>query len=184
MKTLRRRCAAAAAAVGPCGCLLRLTEWPTAVPPPKTKPLTHSPPNHRTYPPHQIGVELSKYGQVEDVRIFEVLSAGYDPAEAVRIFVQFDRVDAAVKANIDLQGRFFGGKEVRACWGVGVGLGWMGLGDGNCTAQAAAQPPQTRQPLASLSAPPYTPQQVRVAFFPDDRFERQDLAPTPGEFGS
>ncbi len=86
-------------------------------------------------PPQQVGMELSKYGQVADVKIFEVLSAGYDPAEAVRIFVLFDRLDSAVKANIDLQGRFFGGKE------------------------------------------------VRVAFFPEERFDRQDLAPTPGEFG-
>ena len=52
--------------------------------------------------------------QVVDVKIFEVVTPGYDPAEAVRIFVAFDRVDAAVKAQIDLQGRFFGGKEVGA----------------------------------------------------------------------
>lgn len=48
-----------------------------------------------------------------DVKIFEVLTKGFDPAEAVRIFVLFDKVDAAVKASIDLRGRFFGGKEVR-----------------------------------------------------------------------
>ncbi|KAI8463667.1 MAG: hypothetical protein J3K34DRAFT_494743 [Monoraphidium minutum] len=82
----------------------------------------------------EVGNELSKYGQVVDVKIFEVLSPGFEAAEAVRIFVQFDRSEAAVKAAIDLQGRFFGGKE------------------------------------------------VRVAFFPEDRFDAQDLAPKAGEF--
>ena len=51
--------------------------------------------------------------QVADVKIFEVVSPGYDPAEAVRIFVAFERVEGAVKAHVDLAGRFFGGKEVR-----------------------------------------------------------------------
>lgn len=58
--------------------------------------------------------------QVSDVKIFEVLSAGYDPAEAVRIFVQFERVDSAIKGHIDLKGRFFGGKEVRLVSGLGT----------------------------------------------------------------
>jgi splicing factor 45 len=83
----------------------------------------------------EVGVELSKHGGVLDVKIFEVVTPGYDPEEAVRIFVMFDRVDGAVKAHIDLQGRFFGGR------------------------------------------------QVRVAFFPEERFDRQDLAPAAGEFG-
>ena len=55
-----------------------------------------------------------------DVKIFEVLTKGYDPAEAVRIFVQFDKVDGAVKASIDLKGRFFGGKEVGNVGGAGA----------------------------------------------------------------
>lgn len=61
-------------------------------------------------------MELSKHGEVRDVRIFEVTSAGYDAAEAVRIFVQFDSADAAVRASIDLQGRFFGGRPLRVAF--------------------------------------------------------------------
>lgn len=53
------------------------------------------------------------------MRIFEVIQPGYDPAEAVRIFVAFEKVDSAIKAHIDLKGRFFGGKEVSAARGGG-----------------------------------------------------------------
>jgi splicing factor 45 len=34
--------------------------------------------------------------------------------EAVRIFVQFEKADFAMKALIDLDGRFFGGRVVKA----------------------------------------------------------------------
>ncbi|WAR26320.1 SPF45-like protein, partial [Mya arenaria] len=36
--------------------------------------------------------------------------------ESVRIFVEFDRIDSAIKAIIDLNGRYFGGRVVRACF--------------------------------------------------------------------
>lgn len=76
-----------------------------------------------------------KYGDVNKVVIFEIPGA---PAhQAVRIFVEFGRVEAAIKGNtyeiaspflgaihfetlffvlalIDLNGRFFGGREVQA----------------------------------------------------------------------
>jgi hypothetical protein len=61
----------------------------------------------------QVGLELTKYGKVEDVLIFEVITPGYLPEEAVRIFVKFDRVEPATRALVDLQGRFFGGRQVR-----------------------------------------------------------------------
>jgi splicing factor 45 len=32
----------------------------------------------------------------------------------VRIFVEMDRIESATKAIVSLQGRFFGGKEVKA----------------------------------------------------------------------
>ncbi|RXG55149.1 Splicing factor 45 [Armadillidium vulgare] len=54
----------------------------------------------------------SKYGNVTQVIIFEIPKA--HPEEAVRIFVEFQRVEAAIKAVIDLNGRFFGGRQVRA----------------------------------------------------------------------
>lgn len=73
-----------------------------------------------------------------DVKIFEVVTSGYDPAEAVRIFIQFEKVDAAVKAHIDLQGRFFGGKEVRAdAWGLACVRGLEGHGEGPAALKGA-----------------------------------------------
>jgi splicing factor 45 len=64
----------------------------------------------------QVGTELTKYGTVTDVMIFEVTTPGYPPEEAVRIFAQFDRTEAATRALVDLQGRFFGGRQVRRLW--------------------------------------------------------------------
>ena len=34
--------------------------------------------------------------------------------EAVRIFIEFERIEAAIKALVDLNGRFFGGRTVKA----------------------------------------------------------------------
>ncbi|XP_068209626.1 splicing factor 45 isoform X4 [Palaemon carinicauda] len=53
-----------------------------------------------------------KYGAVVQVVIFEIPRAV--PEEAVRIFVEFQRVESAIKAVIDLNGRFFGGRQVMA----------------------------------------------------------------------
>ncbi|WAR05038.1 SPF45-like protein [Mya arenaria] len=36
--------------------------------------------------------------------------------ESVRVFVEFDRIDSAIKAIIDLNGRYFGRRVVRACF--------------------------------------------------------------------
>ncbi|KAK3104085.1 hypothetical protein FSP39_024317 [Pinctada imbricata] len=58
--------------------------------------------------------ECTKYGKVIKCVIFEI--PGGDPEEAVRIFVEFERVDSAIKAIIDLNGRFFGGRVVKACF--------------------------------------------------------------------
>ncbi|XP_043275989.1 splicing factor 45 [Venturia canescens] len=54
----------------------------------------------------------TKYGDVARVIIHEVIDA---PAEeAVRIFVEFKRIESAIKAVVDLNGRFFGGRQVKA----------------------------------------------------------------------
>lgn len=82
----------------------------------------------------EVGQELTKYGAVADVLIFEVTSVGYAQEEAVRIFVKFERQESATKAAVDLQGRYFAGRS------------------------------------------------VRVAFFPESRFDTTDLAPKAGEF--
>ncbi|EAA15153.4 AGAP009296-PA [Anopheles gambiae str. PEST] len=54
----------------------------------------------------------TKYGDVVTVVIHEVPNVV--PEEAVRIFVEFKRMESAIKAVVDLNGRFFGGRQVRA----------------------------------------------------------------------
>lgn len=54
----------------------------------------------------------TKYGEVGSVIIHEVPDQA--PDEAVRIFVEFKRIESAIKAVVDLNGRFFGGRQVKA----------------------------------------------------------------------
>lgn len=54
----------------------------------------------------------TKYGEVLTVTIKELFNA--PPEEAVRIFVEFRRIESAIKAVVDLNGRFFGGRQVKA----------------------------------------------------------------------
>ncbi|XP_067002298.1 splicing factor 45 [Anabrus simplex] len=54
----------------------------------------------------------TKYGDVVRVIIFE--QPNVPPEEAVRIFVEFKRIESAIKAVVDLNGRFFGGRQVKA----------------------------------------------------------------------
>ncbi|VDP76580.1 unnamed protein product [Echinostoma caproni] len=56
--------------------------------------------------------ECAKYGKVVSCMIFELPESPDD--EAVRIFVEFDSDDAATKAVLDLNGRFFAGRVVKA----------------------------------------------------------------------
>jgi splicing factor 45 len=58
--------------------------------------------------------ECSKYGEVFKCVIFEIPGPNVNPEEAVRIFIEFRRVESAIKAVVDLNGRFFGGRTVRA----------------------------------------------------------------------
>lgn len=81
----------------------------------------------------EVANECSKYGTVQSVMIFEVTTAGYPDDQAVRIFVEFERMEQATKSVVDLGGRFFGGRTVSA------------------------------------------------TFFDEDRFDKQDLGPKPGE---
>ncbi|KAK1378356.1 DNA-damage-repair/toleration protein DRT111, chloroplastic [Heracleum sosnowskyi] len=81
----------------------------------------------------EVASECAKYGTVTRVLIFEITEPNFPTDEAVRIFVQFEREGEATKALIDLEGRFFGGRVVRA------------------------------------------------SFYEEDRFNKNELAPMPGE---
>ncbi|KAG7394496.1 Splicing factor 45 [Phytophthora boehmeriae] len=56
-----------------------------------------------------------KYGPVEKCLLYEV-TGRVSPEEAVRIFVQFRNVEDATKALAGLNGRFFGGRKVKATY--------------------------------------------------------------------
>ncbi|XP_061524093.1 splicing factor 45 [Phyllopteryx taeniolatus] len=58
--------------------------------------------------------ECEKYGKVIKCVIFEIAEVPDD--EAVRIFLEFERVESAIKAVVDLNGRYFGGRVVNACF--------------------------------------------------------------------
>lgn len=49
--------------------------------------------------------------------------------EAVRIFVEFEKTEQATKALIDLNGRYFGGRTVRANFYEAARFGAYQLGD-------------------------------------------------------
>ena len=82
----------------------------------------------------EVADECEKHGPVVRVLIFEVTEPACPPDAAVRIFVQFVKVEGAVKALAEMNGRFFGGRVVQA------------------------------------------------TYFSEERFEAQDLAPTPGDY--
>jgi splicing factor 45 len=60
----------------------------------------------------EVKEECSKYGQVNNVTVFQM--PDMDGEDAIRIFVEFASVDPAVKGFMDLDGRFFGGRQVKA----------------------------------------------------------------------
>uniref|UniRef100_A0A914XPP8 Peroxisome biogenesis factor 2 n=1 Tax=Plectus sambesii TaxID=2011161 RepID=A0A914XPP8_9BILA len=57
--------------------------------------------------------EMLKYGQVTNVIVFKMPQPICEE-ESVRIFVEFFNVAQAIKAFVDLNGRFFGGRSIRA----------------------------------------------------------------------
>lgn len=62
--------------------------------------------------------ECERYGPVNDCVVYVVSDSDSDrtcpPEEQVRIFVEFTRQDSAARALRDLNGRFFGGRQVSA----------------------------------------------------------------------
>ena len=74
----------------------------------------------------EVKEECGKFGNVENCLIYEVneglvngkrlpniKSFQVPDDQAVRIFVEFTRVESAIKAIIDLNGRYFGGRIVK-----------------------------------------------------------------------
>ncbi|KAL7142447.1 hypothetical protein ABFS83_08G124200 [Erythranthe nasuta] len=64
----------------------------------------------------EVAEECTKFGKVTRVLIFEITEANFPHEEAVRIFIQFEKSEQATKALIELEGRFFGGRVVHACF--------------------------------------------------------------------
>eukprot|EP01100_Stratorugosa_tubuloviscum_P013503 TRINITY_DN678_c1_g1_i3.p1 TRINITY_DN678_c1_g1~~TRINITY_DN678_c1_g1_i3.p1 ORF type:complete len:102 (+),score=38.77 TRINITY_DN678_c1_g1_i3:399-704(+) len=58
--------------------------------------------------------ECEKYGRVIRCIVKEVLHPDVPEEEVVRIFVKFEQIDAATKAINGLNGRYFGGRIIRA----------------------------------------------------------------------
>jgi len=56
--------------------------------------------------------EAGKYGKLKRCVVKEI--PGAPDIEAVRIFLEYERVEDATKAMIDMNGRYFGGRVVRA----------------------------------------------------------------------
>lgn len=61
----------------------------------------------------ETAAECEKFGPVVRCLIFEVQNGKVPQEEAVRIFVKFGTAVAAEKALRDLDGRFFGGRQVK-----------------------------------------------------------------------
>ena len=58
--------------------------------------------------------ECKKYGEVVKCLIYEIPNKRVPDDEAVRIFVEFQAVESAARAVSDLNGRYFGGRVVKA----------------------------------------------------------------------
>lgn len=58
--------------------------------------------------------ECEKYGAVSKCLIYEIPNKRVPDSEAVRIFVEFCHIESARKAVNDLNGRYFGGRVVKA----------------------------------------------------------------------
>merc|ERR1712176_149223 len=56
--------------------------------------------------------EAGKYGKLVKCVIKEINSLPDD--QAVRIFLEFEQIEGATKAMLDMNGRFFGGRVVKA----------------------------------------------------------------------
>jgi hypothetical protein len=118
--------------------------------------------------------------------IFEATEPGFPADQAVRIFVQFERVEAATKVGMLNRGD-------RAVW-VGLAkVGWLGSAS-RCVAASCIEPHLASNPPAATPCMVPAPQalvdlqgrffggrEVSASFFEEERFERRELAPRPEE---
>ncbi|CAM9617700.1 unnamed protein product, partial [Heterosigma akashiwo] len=58
--------------------------------------------------------ECAKYGPVSECVVHEETDPALPEEEKVRTFVAFERQDAAIKAFMDMNGRFFAGRQIAA----------------------------------------------------------------------
>ncbi len=99
-----------------CGVMCRHTNMGSSVimlPPAPDQPLLHAPsPPIRTpiYP------YFPTYNPYTCPSTPQVTTAGWPAEEAVRVFIQFERMESATKALVDLQGRFFAGRQLRVAF--------------------------------------------------------------------
>ncbi|WVQ99323.1 hypothetical protein IAU59_006455 [Kwoniella sp. CBS 9459] len=64
----------------------------------------------------EIGEECSKYGIVERVVLHMVEPPPPEPSECLRVFIVFSGMAGAWRATKELDGRFFGGRKIRATY--------------------------------------------------------------------
>ena len=62
----------------------------------------------------EVAEECERFGAVVRVVIFEVTDPGFPAREAVRIFTEFVEDASAERCRAEMDGRFFGGRTVRA----------------------------------------------------------------------
>eukprot|EP00971_Amphidinium_carterae_P213745 4241880-Amphidinium_carterae.1 len=56
--------------------------------------------------------EATKYGKLRRCKIKEI--KGVPDDQAVRIFLEYEKVEDSTKAMVDMHGRYFGGRVVKA----------------------------------------------------------------------
>lgn len=121
----------------------------------------------------EVGEECSKYGTVTSVLIFEATEPGFPPDQAVRIFVQFERVEEATKARTGEEGcRERSRRPVP---------GQPAAAAGRRHPPPPTVPPPHAQALVDLSGRFFGGREVEAAFFEEERFAQRDLAPRPDE---
>lgn len=65
---------------------------------------------------HDLREEMAKYGQLVNVIVHETANASSSggDADAIRVFLEFSSQAQAIKSVVDLNGRFYAGRQVRA----------------------------------------------------------------------